>query len=406
MDHTCQGNIDSIPRVNFTGLCYTDSDTGELFCLRKERKSKNCTDRGLSVKGIGNSHRFATGFPPGITVASTWDRELIRARGFAIAEEHRAKGVHAVLGPVLALSRTVGGGTNFEGFGADPYMIGVAGYETVQGHQAAGVQAEVKQYAAYDGQAYNRTYYSSNIDNKPLHEVVIWPYAEALRANPACVMTSYPYANNSQASQNSYLINDILKTHLGFQGYTQSDWFALKSGVAAILAGMDQDMPGVGVAGSSWSYFGANYTIAIHNGSVPEWRLTDAAVRILTPYFFLGQDRGYPRVNLVDDPRLAISDAQRQRHRTVAREIAAAGTVLLKNTPGKMGLPLRKPTAISLFGPAAGQNPYGPNQYGYGSGTDPYETTLSESYGLSELSIGLAQGTLANGGGSGSTFCT
>jgi beta-glucosidase len=172
------------------------------------------------------------------------------------------------------------------------------------------------------------------------------------------------------------------------------------------MGGMDQDMPGVAAPDpGGWSFFGANYTAAVHNGSVPEWRLTDAAVRILTPYFFFGQDRGYPKVNLEDDPRKAISDAQRQRHRTVAREVAAAGTVLLKNTPGKKGLPLWKPTTIALFGPAAGQNPYGPNQYGYGSMADPYEVTLAETYGVSELTIGLTQGTLAEGGGSGTTFC-
>ena len=66
----------------------------------------------------------------------------MRARGYAIASEFKTKGVHAVLGPVFALSRTVGGGTNFEGFGNDLYLIGAAGYETVIGHQAAGVQAE------------------------------------------------------------------------------------------------------------------------------------------------------------------------------------------------------------------------------------------------------------------------
>jgi beta-glucosidase-like glycosyl hydrolase len=84
------------------------------------------------------------------------------------------KGGHAVLGPVLALARTVGGGTNFEGFGADPYLIGVAGYETIIGTQGAGVQAEAKQYLGYDGQQYNRTMYSSNIDDKTLHEVEVW----------------------------------------------------------------------------------------------------------------------------------------------------------------------------------------------------------------------------------------
>lgn len=378
----CQGNIASIPRVNFGGLCYADSDTG-----------------------VGNAHSFGTGFPPGVTTASTWHRELMRARGFAIAEQLKAKGIHAVLGPVLAFARTVGGGTNFEGFGNDPYLIGVAGYETVHGHQGAGVQAEIKQYIGYDGQQYNRTYYSSNMDSKTFHEVYLWPYAESLRANPACVMTSYTYVNNSYSSQNAYLLNDILKTHLGFQGYTQTDWFGLKAGVDAVLSGLDQDMPGVAAKGGKWSFFGTNYTEGVKNGSIPESRLTDAAVRILTPYFWLGQDRGYPQVNLVDDPRGVITDAQRQRHRILAREIAAAGTVLLQNSPGKKGLPLRKPTAITLFGPAAGQNPYGPNQYGYGAMLDPYMTPIHSVFENSNLDLGYAEGTLANGGGSASTFC-
>jgi beta-glucosidase len=329
----------------------------------------------------------------------------MRARGFAIAEELKAKGVHAVLGPVLAFARTVGGGTNFEGFGNDPYLIGVAGYETVHGHQGAGVQAEIKQYIGYDGQQYNRTYYSSNMDSKTFHEVYLWPYAESLRANPACVMTSYAYVNNSYSSQNAYLLNDILKTHLGFQGYTQTDWFGLKAGVAAVLSGLDQDMSGVAAYGGTWSFFGHNYTEGVKNSSIPEWRLTDAAVRILTPYFWLGQDRGYPKVNLVDNPRLAITDAQRQRHRTLAREIAAAGTVLLQNTSGKKGLPLHKPTTITLFGPAAGQNPYGPNQYGYGAKLDPYTTGYRNFYQKRDLELGYAEGTLADGGGSASAFC-
>lgn len=164
-------------------------------------------------------------------------------------------------------------------------------------------------------------------------------------------------------------------------------------------------MPGNTATGSTWSFYGANYTAAVKNGSVPEHRLTDAAVRVKTPYFLLGQDRDYPKINLVDDPRKTIVDAQRQRHRTLAREIAAAGTVLLKNTAGKKGLPLQRPTTITLFGPAAGQNPWGPNQYAYSLGLDPYESTFVDAYGNQDLTLGIAQGTLGTGGGSGSTFC-
>ena len=368
---TCQGGIDPIPRVNFTGLCYADSDTG-----------------------IGNSHSYGTGFPPGITTASTFNRELMRARGFAIAEEFRTKGVHSVLGPVLANGRSVEGGTNFEGFGNDPFLIGVAGYETVIGHQAAGVQAEPKQYLGYDGQQFQRKAYSSNIDDKTMHEIEVWPYAEAVRAGAACIMTSYPKINNTWATQHAFLVNNILKTHLAFQGYTQTDWGGLHSGVAAILAGTDQDMPGE-------LFYGANYTLAVQNGSVPLWRLNDAAVRIMTPFFWLSQDRNYPQTNLVDDPRKTIVNAQRHRHLTVAREVARAGMVLLKNTQGKMGLPLGKPTTITLFGPAAGQNPWGPNQYLYGSSVDPNQRQIQ----YSTLGRGANEGTVAEGGGSGTTFC-
>jgi len=215
-------------------------------------------------------------------------------------------------------------------------------------------------------------------------------------------MTSYPYINNSQASQNAHLLNDVLKTHLGFQGYTQSDWFALKSGVAAILSRQDQNMPGIPDPNFNWSYFGANYTLAVQDGSVPESRLNDAVTRIMTPYFYLGQDRNYPRIILVDNSRDAIVDAQRQRHVTLAREIAAAGMVLFKNTKGKKGLPLIKPTTITLFGQAAGPNPWGPNQYHYGSGVDPNNWQITTD---DPLGVGVTQGTVAEGGGSGTTFC-
>jgi beta-glucosidase len=90
--------------------------------------------------------------------------------------------------------------------------------------------------------------------------------------------------------------------------------------------------------------------MAVNNGSVPEWRLNDAAIRIMTPYFLLGQDRDHPDINLGDDPHKAIVNSQRPRHRTLAREIAATGSALLK-----------KSTTLALFGRATGPNPYGPN---------------------------------------------
>ncbi|KAJ5279029.1 glycoside hydrolase family 3 protein [Penicillium angulare] len=152
------------------------------------------------------------------------------------------------------------------------------------------------------------------------------------------------------------------------------------------MAGMDQDMPGVAVNGGSWGFYGANLTKSVNNGSVPEWKLNDAATRIMTPYFQLDQDRDYPDINLVDDPRKPIVNSQSQRHRTLAREIAAAGT------KGKVVFLLKKPTTITLFGPAAGPNLYGPNQYGYGDGILPIEWSTANGYAMDPLTMVLEKG--------------
>lgn len=87
---------------------------------------------------------FVTGFPSGINTATTFNRRLIRERGVGIGQEHLGKGVHVALGPMMNLGRVAGGGRNWEGFGADPYLAGEAAYETILGMQQAGVQASAK----------------------------------------------------------------------------------------------------------------------------------------------------------------------------------------------------------------------------------------------------------------------
>jgi beta-glucosidase len=84
---------------------------------------------------------------------------------------------------------------------------------------------------------------SSNVDDKTLHELYLWPFADAVRAGTGSIMCSYNKANNSQVCQNSYLQNYILKGELGFQGFIMSDWDAQHSGVASTLAGLDMTMP-------------------------------------------------------------------------------------------------------------------------------------------------------------------
>lgn len=82
--------------------------------------------------------------PAGVTVATTWDKDLIYARGLAMGQEHRGKGVNVALGPMMNLGRVAAGGRNWEGFGADPFLTGVAARQTVAGMQDAGVIACAK----------------------------------------------------------------------------------------------------------------------------------------------------------------------------------------------------------------------------------------------------------------------
>jgi beta-glucosidase len=212
-------------------------------------------------------------------------------------------------------------------------------------------------------------------------------------------MCSYQKANNSQACQNSYLQNYLLKGELGFQGFILSDWDAQHSGVASTLAGLDMTMPGDTDFNSGLSFWGTNLTISILNGTVPQWRLDDAAVRIMTAYYFTGRDQGTPEINFhswsSDTYGYAHPFAEegyglinehvdvRSEHGMAIRMAAARSTVLLKNVNGALPLTGRE-KFTAVFGDDSTENPYGPNgcpdhgcdngtlAMGWGSGTAYY----------------------------------
>ncbi|KAG2035180.1 glycoside hydrolase superfamily, partial [Suillus americanus] len=116
----CVGNIP--PNKNFPGLCLEDSPLAVRFA------------------------DYATAFPAGIQVASTWNRPLMRARGLALGQEFKGKGVNIALGPMMNMGRVAQGGRNWEGFGADPFLTGESAYETILGLQNSGVQATAKHF--------------------------------------------------------------------------------------------------------------------------------------------------------------------------------------------------------------------------------------------------------------------
>ncbi|KAI9785182.1 MAG: hypothetical protein M1839_000820 [Geoglossum umbratile] len=390
----CVGNVGSIPRLGFRSLCMQDSPLGVRF-----------TD-------------YNTAFPAGVNVAATWDRGLMYARGYAMGAEHRAKGVNVQLGPVAGpIGRHPEGGRNWEGFSPDPVLTGIGMAQTIKGIQDAGTIACAKHFIGNE-QEHFRSTSSSNIDDVTMHELYLWPFADSVRAGVGSIMCSYNLLNNSYACQNSYALNYLLKSELDFQGFVMSDWGAHHSGVGAALAGLDMSMPGDMFFGSGVSYWGASLTRAVMNGSVPEWRIDDMAVRIMAAYYKVGQDQtniptnfdswtldtyGYQHFLVREDYTLVNqhvdvrNDPKIGSHAALAREVAAKSVVLLKNFNNT--LPLKKPRQIAVIGEDAGEAPYGPNgcadrgcdsgtlAMGWGSGTANFPYLVTPLTGIQNRAL-------------------
>ncbi|KAM3068685.1 beta-glucosidase [Clarireedia jacksonii] len=388
----CVGQAGSVPRLGLRSMCMQDSPVGV---------------RDTDYNSV---------FSSGQTVAASFDRSLMYARGYAMGQEHKGKGVTVQLGPVAGpLGRAPEGGRNWEGFSPDPVLTGIGMAETVRGIQDAGViacakhfigneQEHFRQSGEAQGYGYNITEsVSSNIDDVTLHELYLWPFADAVRAGVGSVMCSYNQINNSYACQNSKMLNNILKDELGFQGFVMSDWQAQHTGAASALAGLDMTMPGDTVFNSGETFWGTNLTLAVINGTVPEWRIDDMAMRIMAAYFKVGLTLDEPPINFASwtlDTYGPIHYAAnkgyqqinfhvdvRGDHGALIRKIGARSTVLLKNTNN--ALPLSKPKFIAVIGEDAGPNLNGPNScsdrgcdngtlgmaWGSGSANFPYLVT-------------------------------
>jgi beta-glucosidase len=124
--------------------------------------------------------------------------------------------------------------------------------------------SDIAQHFLFNEQEYRRLpsalgeSISSNVDDLTLHELYAWPFMNALKAGSGAVMCSYQRANNSYSCQNSKLLNGILKTELGFEGFVVSDWGGQQTGIASANAGLDIVMPDNG-------WWGKNLSQAVGN---------------------------------------------------------------------------------------------------------------------------------------------
>lgn len=213
------------------------------------------------------------------------------------------------------------------------------------------------------------------------------PFADAVKANVASVMCSYNRLNGSYACESNQALNVILKGELDFQGWVLSDWAAQHTTTGSANAGMDMSMPGDNFGDNKYLW-GSALSNAVSNGQVPQSRVDNMVKRILAAWYYLGQDNNYPRVTGWTSWNGGRGGPNVQgNHKTVARQMARDGIVLLKNDNN--ALPLKKPASLAIIGSDAITNPNGANScvdrgcntgtlaMGWGSGTADFPYLIS-----------------------------
>ncbi|KAJ7257802.1 glycoside hydrolase family 3 protein [Mycena rebaudengoi] len=312
----CVGNTGPVARFNIPALCFQDGPAGVRL-----------------VKNV-------TGFPAGINVAATFSRRLMQARGVAMAEEFRGKGVHVHLGPAMDLMRNPKAGRAWESFGPDPYLNGEGAFYTITGIQSVGVMACAKHLVA-NNQEHWRYGLSAIVDDRTMHELYWYPFLRSIEAGVVSIMCSYNQVNGTSACHNAALLGPTGLVHLaGFQGFVVSDWGATHDSAADNAnAGLDMEQPGdnIVIGGGAFGTKGGNLASAVNDGGVSTTRLNQMVSRVLAAYYRLGQDSGYPAVNFDaqhSDGSGALNlgvSVRSAAHTALVREIGAASAVLLKN---------------------------------------------------------------------------
>ena len=270
-----------------------------------------CQSGEADMIGINDSLP-ATCFPTAVTAGAAWDPELYAAEGAAIGEEALSYGVDVVLGPGCNIKRNPLCGRNFEYLSEDPYLAGKLAAAFIRGLQGMGVSTSLKHFAA-NNQEYKRQNGDSQVDERALREIYLAPFEAAVKeGKPDTVMCSYNKINGVHASDNRWLLTDVLRKEWGFDGMVVTDWGALCDRIRGFQAGCDLNMPG----GSKYMEKAA--LEAVKNGTLDEKDI-DASVERILRLAFQAQERKKGGSFDVD------------AHHKLARKAAEAGAVLLKN---------------------------------------------------------------------------
>ena len=296
-------SIGGVPRLNLRAMRMADGPVGVRWLLGPP----------------------ATAFPSGLTLASSFDRELASKIGETIATEVLAKGRDLLLGPCTSIARNPLGGRNFECYGEDPFLVGEMGAAFIRGAEGRGVATCVKHVIGND-QETNRETQNSEVSERALREIYLAPVFTSLQAGSKVVMASFNRLNGRFVTSHRELLTEVLKKEWGFSGFVISDWGATHETVSAFNAGLDLEMNGLDAVMPGGVFFSReNLLPQFESGAISQEDLNDKVRRILRVMVSTGTiDRkfsGRPPIDVVGSPG----------HLQLAADAEVEGAVLLKN---------------------------------------------------------------------------
>ncbi|KAK6363017.1 hypothetical protein TWF730_000466 [Orbilia blumenaviensis] len=276
-------------------------------------------------------------FPCGISLAATWNIDLLHQVGSTLAKEAKAKQAQVLLAPTVCLHRSPLGGRNFESFSEDPLLTGKIAAAYINGLQGGGVAATIKHFVANEQETL-RMQINSVVEERALREIYLKPFEIAIRdADPWALMSSYNLINGLHADMNPFTLRKVLRDEWKYKGAVISDWGGTNSTVESVKAGCDLEMPGPA------KLRGKLLKAALDRGDVLIEEIDESVERILRLLHRTGRFEAP-----VDEPGEKTLDTDETRK--LIRKVGVEGITLLKND--HEALPLGPEVKkIALIGP-------------------------------------------------------
>ncbi len=330
--------------------------------------------------GINESNP-STCFPLACLTAASFDPSLLHLMGRAIGYEALAENVQVVLGPGVNLKRNPLCGRNFEYFSEDPVLTGELATEFIKGVKSMGVGVSLKHFAL-NNQEKERMVSDSLVDLKTMFDLYLKAFEKPIKeGKPDTVMCSYNLVNGTYASENPWLLTQVLREDFGFDGVVVTDWGAMNDKVKSLKAGLDLEMPG------SEGYFDAMTLKALQAGTLKEETLNKSVDRILD---LVAKTLRSRKQMIKTHGDFIMTKEKVADHHQLARKIATESAVLMQNSMGLLPLSLKENKQVHLVGELART----PRYQGAGSShINPYQvTSLKEIMEKNQVNFNFIKG--------------